>query len=220
MKIKEGWKQKNGKYRCPYCEKEYTKRGIGTHIWRKHGEGINWKLNNKNRTAWNKGLRKDTDDRVRRYSESYKKAYKEGKFKNVWQGKSLPIEMRKQISESMKKAHKEGRAWNIGKSRWNNEESYPEKFFKLVIENEFNDKEYKTEYPIGIYSADFAWPHKKKVIEIDGAQHKRFSEYRERDKRKNDFLETEGWEVLRIEWKKFFHDTKKYIKIAKTFIDK
>lgn len=33
------------------------------------------------------------------------------------------------ISESMKKAHAEGRAWNIGKSRWNNEPSYPEKFF-------------------------------------------------------------------------------------------
>ena len=44
------------------------------------------------------------------------------------------------ISESMKIAHKEQRAHNIGKSRWNNEPSYPEKFFMDVINNEFIDK--------------------------------------------------------------------------------
>ncbi len=31
-KIKEEWKQKNGKYKCPYCDKEYSKMGIMTHI--------------------------------------------------------------------------------------------------------------------------------------------------------------------------------------------
>lgn len=63
----------------------------------------------------------------------------------------------------MKIAHKEGRAWNIGKSRWHNEASYPENFFIKVIENEFEDKNYKREFNIGIYSIDFAWPHKKEL---------------------------------------------------------
>jgi very-short-patch-repair endonuclease len=42
MRFQESWRQINGKYRCPYCEYEATKKGIGFHIWRKHGEGQSW----------------------------------------------------------------------------------------------------------------------------------------------------------------------------------
>ena len=49
-------------------------------------------------------------------------------------------ETKDKISNSMKIAHNEGRAWNIGKSRWNNEPSYPEIFFMEVINNEFTNK--------------------------------------------------------------------------------
>jgi hypothetical protein len=56
-------------------------------------------------------------------------------------------EQNKRRSNSMKKAHADGRAWNIGRSRWNNEPSWPEKWFIQVIENEFNDKVYEREYP-------------------------------------------------------------------------
>jgi len=68
----------------------------------------------------------------------------------------------------MTKAHKEGRAHNIGESRWNNEPSYPERWFMKVIENEFEDKNYTREYPFHRFSLDFAWIEKKKCIEIDG----------------------------------------------------
>jgi very-short-patch-repair endonuclease len=87
-----------------------------------------------------------------------------------------------------------------------------------VIENEFNDKNYKREFPFSIYSLDFAWVEKKKCIEIDGEQHHRFEEYRERDKRKDNTLRDSGWDILRIEWKKMFKDTKKWIKIANDFV--
>lgn len=41
FKVNEEWKQKSGLYRCPYCGKEYAKKGICTHIWTKHiEEGI------------------------------------------------------------------------------------------------------------------------------------------------------------------------------------
>lgn len=115
-------------------------------------------------------------------------------------------------------AHAEGRAWNIGKSRWNNEPSYPEKFFAKAIENNFSDKNYETEFPIGIYSADFCWPHLKKVIEIDGDQHQRFKEYIERDKRKDKFLTKEGYQILRIVWKEMFHNPQEKIKECYDFI--
>lgn len=56
--------------KCQYCEKVYPEKGIGTHIWRAHGSG---KAHNPNvgyvkgsRTAWNKGLTKDTSDAVKR----------------------------------------------------------------------------------------------------------------------------------------------------------
>lgn len=123
------------------------------------------------------------------------------------------------LSESMKKAHKEGRAWNIGMSRWNNEQSYPEKFFSKVIENELDNKEYVCEYPIGIYSLDFAWPKIKKAIEIDGEQHERYIEYKQRDIKKDRYCNMLGWEILRIRWIDMFNDTKVNIKKAKEFID-
>lgn len=118
----------------------------------------------------------------------------------------------------MKMAHNDGRAWNIGKSRWNNKQSYPEKFFEKVINNNFYDKNCFTEFNVGVCSIDFAWPHKKLAIEIDGEQHERFEEYKERDKRKDSFLEQNGWKVLRIKWKDMFFDTKTYIKLANDFI--
>ena len=119
----------------------------------------------------------------------------------------------------MKKAHQEGRAWNIGKSRWNNSPSYPEMFFMEVIENEFVDKNYVREFPLGLFSLDFAWKNKKKCIEIDGDQHSRFEEYKKRDLRKDTFLKENGWQVLRIKWKDMYKDTKFYIKLAKEFIE-
>ena len=122
------------------------------------------------------------------------------KIKEKSIGRKLSKEAKDKISNKMKLAHMEGRAWNIGKSRWNNKKSYPETFFSKVIENEFLDKEYQSEYPIGIYSADFAWPSKMKIIEIDGDQHQRFEEYRHRDERKDVYLTENGWSILRINY--------------------
>jgi very-short-patch-repair endonuclease len=134
-------------------------------------------------------------------------------------GRKMSDETRARISESMKRAHIEGRAWNIGKSRWKNKPSYPEKWFMRVIENEFDDKNYEREKPCGIYSIDFVWIHKMRCIEIDGNQHQRFQDVIERDKRKNEKLALEGWKVLRMKWDEVYADTQQWIKIAKAFID-
>lgn len=89
-----------------------------------------------------------------------------------------------------------------------------------VIKNEFPDKDYEREYPIGIWSYDFVWMHKKKCIEIDGDQHQRFDEYKERDQRKDEYALSKGWEILRISWKDFCNNTKEIINKAKEFIGK
>lgn len=85
-KVKEEWLQENGKYKCPYCDKQYKKLGIGNHIWRYHTEqGKNFNPNigykNKNRAAWNKGLNKEKDERVKKYAEKFSQNYKKGNFK-------------------------------------------------------------------------------------------------------------------------------------------
>lgn len=167
---------------------------------------------------WNKGLTKETDERIKKGIKTYKERIKSGRI-IPWQcNNSLSDEHKKAISEGMKKAHIEGKAWNIGMSRWNNEPSYPEKFFMKVIKNEFEDKDYQREFPFGIYSFDFAWPHLMKAIEIDGEQHERFIEYKERDQRKDIYAAENGWKVLRISWKEFYNDTKYWIQISKNFI--
>lgn len=165
--------------------------------------------------------RKRSEENKRKISESLKLAYKEHRRDNYnhWLGKKYSEESKRKISEAMKLAHKEHRAHNIGQSRWNNEPSYPEKFFMNVIKNEFEDQNYVREYPFKIYSLDFAWPEKKQCIEIDGEQHYRFQEYIERDIRKNKVLTENNWEFLRIPWKDMFSNTKDWIHVAKTFID-
>ena len=181
------------------------------------------KLKEHPRKAWNKGLTKETNEILMNVSNTLKQRWCEGTYKDVnhqtFLGKHLSEMHKKAISESMKKAHAEGRAHNIGNCRWNNKPSYPEQFFMEVIENEFNDKNYKREYPFFGYSLDFAWPEKMKCIEIDGDQHIRFKEYAERDERKNQILTDNGWKYLRIPWKEMYKDTKKWIQIAKDFIE-
>jgi very-short-patch-repair endonuclease len=127
-------------------------------------------------------------------------------------------DIKTKISESMKVAHEEGRAWNIGKSRWNNEPSYPEKWFIQVIENEFDNKSYIREMPFGRFSLDFAWPDIKLCIEIDGEQHQRCEIQKARDIAKNVLLEQSGWKVLRMPWKEVCLNSKNWIEKAKSFI--
>ena len=87
-----------------------------------------------------------------------------------------------------------------------------------VIENEFDDKAFVRELPFGRFSLDFAWPHKKLCIEIDGEQHQRFADYKARDERKDAALKEAGWKILRLIWRDVYAEPKKYIQLAKEFI--
>lgn len=54
---------------------------------------------------------------------------------------------------------------------------------------------FRRQHPIGFYIADFACLDKKCVIELDGGQHQDQVAY---DERRNLFLQTQGWQVLRF----------------------
>lgn len=172
----------------------------------------------KGTVPWNKGLTQGTDERVAAIVKARKKtvAGKPGTFL----GRSHTVEARQKISAYMKASHATGRAHNIGKSRWNNQPSWPEKWFMQVIDNEFKDKDYKREYPFHRFSLDFVWLHKKRVIEIDGEQHDRFPEQKARDIEKDRLLVEEGYAILRIRWKDICKDSKGSIQELKEFIEK
>lgn len=134
---------------------------------------------------------------------------------------SKRADVREKISASMKKAHKEGKAHNIGESRWNNQPSYPEQWFMKVLKNEFGfekDKDYKMEFPFYRFSLDFAWPDKKICIEIDGEQHERFQEQKERDIEKDRLLKKEDWKELRKSWKEIYNNPKFFIEEVKNLL--
>lgn len=170
-------------------------------------------FSNIGRVAWNKGLTKENDARVANGALSLSKSLT-GK-----PGHPISNETKLKLSCSLKLAHKEGRAWNIGRSRWKNKPSYPEKFFIKVIQNDFLDKEYRREVPFHRFSLDFVWFNKKKVIEIDGKQHDIDLKQKQRDIEKDRLLILEGWQILRIKWKDLCNDSKYWILVGKNFID-
>ena len=197
-------------WECNYCSKTFeSRRKLFEH---KH-------IVHNSCKRWNKGFTKNTHPSIAKQAKTASNNFKSGLTVCHWTGKHLPKEMREKISKSMKIAHFEGRAHNIGESRWNNKPSYPESWFMKAIENNFVDKKYVREYPFHTFSLDFAWIDKKKCIEIDGEQHQRFEEYKERDKRKDIAIQANGWKVLRIVWKDMFSEPQKWIAIAKEFID-
>lgn len=146
---------------------------------------------------------------------SYETRKKLGDAQRGDRNSSKRADVKAKISASMKRAHAEGRAHNIGECRWNNEPSYPEQWFMKVLKNEFGlekDKDYKMEFPFHKFSLDFAWPNEKICIEIDGEQHERFQEQKNRDVEKDKLLKEEGWVELRKSWKEIFNSPKEFIK--------
>lgn len=198
------------KIKCPYCNKIYSIKGIGTHIWRVHGSGSDFDPNRGykegDRIVWNKGLTKKDDIRVRKYGENLK-----GK-KSHFKGKSHTEEARHKMSISAKKAFDMGihANWKSRKDR-----SYPERYFEKILEVIGILDECEIEYPIknGIYQyfLDFYFPLKKINLEIDGEQH-RLKDRIESDFKRDSFLNSVGIKVFRIKWVNLRNkDAKKYL---------
>lgn len=215
-KNSEKWKLSNGKYKCPYCEKEYSKKGIGSHIWRKHTDGGKDFISNKTGTSWNKGLTKETDIRIKQLSEKVSAATKGRK------GRKHTEDEKRLISEKLKIAHAEGR--HTGWKHINedvNRRSYPEEFFIRVCQNEnlFGVYDIKEKFSFGKYFLDFAFVDFKIDVEIDGEQHYRNREAIEHDKKRDKFLINNGWKVYRINWKTFYNNTKEEIEKFLNFLE-
>lgn len=93
------------KIKCDICGKEFSKKGIGSHVWRMHTEdGKNHKCGCK--TSWNKGLTEKDDDRVKKNSDKIRKYYQ--KHDASFKGKKHTKETKRKMSQTIKKRYEDG----------------------------------------------------------------------------------------------------------------
>lgn len=179
-----------------------------------------WIKFNHERGAWNKGLTKETDERLKKSSETLSNGYKSGRLINANKGTHHTETEKKNLSEKRKQFLKE----NPDKvpyllNHHSKGDSYPEKYFKEVFDSE--KIEYKQNFYQSGYFLDFAWPEKKLYLEIDGEQHYVDKHIVEHDKIRTEVLINEGWTCIeRIRWSEYQKlsddDKKNYLKMVFT----
>ena len=206
---------------CVSCEREISNNNYKRHVKTCSGpkiikvRGIDYDPNigfkRGTREAWNKGLTKEEIPSLARPQLLGKR------FGCSLNGHTAAT--KEKLRQAMLRRRENGYDCTLGRNRHNSEPSWPEQFWSMVIENEFTDKDVVAELQLGRYSLDFAWPHLKKCIEMDGDQHYTNDQQIQSDLRKDQYLKDAGWKVLRIRWKECFKSPKKYIEIAKKFID-
>jgi very-short-patch-repair endonuclease len=84
---------------------------------------------------------------------------------------------------------------------WHNrkgERSYPERYFEDVFDKE-GINGWQPDKKVGRWFIDFAFSDKMIAVEIDGRQHK-IQDRAESDKLKDEYLRSQGWKVIRIDW--------------------
>lgn len=111
IRLKDEWKIDGNLYKCPHCKKEFSKKGICSHIWRVHtsvGQAFKTRygepkteLSRKKRN-WNKGLTKEDHSSIQKCSTTLRKGYKTGRLKPSFKGKQHSPQARKKISIAAK----------------------------------------------------------------------------------------------------------------------
>ena len=168
--------------KCPHCNKEYSKKGIGTHIWRAHKGGKTSGFSGKTHT---KEFREAK-------ANSMKSQWSQGSFDHVDYGKSM--RGKKHTDEAREKIAKSMRGNRNGKHRGKTVIAEDGTKFKSTWEHAaslyLNESKILWEYETktfnitecSSYTPDFYLPEKDMYIEVKGY-------WREANKQKfNEFL--------------------------------
>lgn len=181
---------------CNYCGSERKSHNS----WRNHErlckenpnkQESNFKKYNKNREGpWNKGLTKDTDDRVRQNASRVSNAMKGITPRFIW-----TEELRKEQSERKKNLYKEFPEKHPNRKLANNKSkmSYPEKIAYEWFVNK--DIEFSHNKKIDKFYPDFVIG--SIIVEIDGE----YWHDMEKDKIRDSILNSLGYIVYRIKSK-------------------
>lgn len=207
-----------GTWKCPVCgEILETRRKLTDHKHQLHPT-IYSKSKGK---VWNKGLTKETDERVARHSLSLKEGYSSGRLVPHNLGKKHTEEEKHRISETMKRKIASGEIEvPYKRNHYSKGPSYPEQYFMDVFKNAGIKVEYN--FQVGLYQLDFANPESKKYVEIDGDQHYLDKRIVQHDIERTNILAEKGWSLVsRVKWSEFqklSHEEKE--KICCELVDK
>lgn len=75
---------------------------------------------------------------------------------------------------------------------------------------------FRRQYAIGSFIADFCVPRKKLIIELDGSHHLEQEEY---DKERTDYLESQGYKVIRFWNNDVMNDIEGVIKVITDILE-
>ena len=190
---------------CQFCGKTCKNRNSLCNHERLCKENPNKQLvviegfNDKGRVAWNKGLTKEIDTRVSNQSKSLRNYYET--HSGVWSGHKHTDEEKLKIGAGVKAFLVKNPDMVPYIRNHSSNQSYPEKYFKELFKAEGLDLSYH--HRIHTYELDFCNVDKKLDIEIDGEQHYLDSRVVESDKKRNQYLQSLGWNVFRIRWAEF-----------------
>ena len=187
---------------CKFCGKECENRNsLAQHEIRckENPNKINACISNFNnigRIAWNKGLTKETDERVKQRGLNLHNNVKSGK--TIFKGHPHSEETKERLSKIRKKYLSENPEKVPYLINHSSKTSYPEKYFMELFEKENINLKYH--HMINKYELDFCDLDKKVDIEVDGEQHYVDKRIAASDKDRDEFLKNLGWKVFRIRW--------------------
>lgn len=187
---------------CKFCGKECkNKNSLVQHEIRckENPNKINACISNFNnigRIAWNKGLTKETDERVKQRGLNLHNNVKSGK--TIFKGHIHSEETKEKLSTIRKKYLSENPDKVPYLINHSSKTSYPEKYFMELFEKENINLKYH--HMINKYELDFCDLDKKVDIEVDGEQHYVDKRIVNSDKDRDEFLKNLGWEIFRIRW--------------------
>lgn len=212
---------------CKYCEKECkNKNSLIQHEIRckENPDKINTTINGFNKNghkAWNKGLSKETDDRIKKLAYTRKQNIKAGKT-NI-KGHPHSEETKKKLSEIRKKYLLE----NPDKHPWKNKNKFISKPCQLLKENLEKNNLYKNIHWIDEaiiikdrnYSIDICFPQIKLCIEVNGNQHYKKGTLILEDYYQNreNLIKNSGWEIIQIHYLLVYNE--EYIKNLINYIN-
>lgn len=188
------------KIKCLYCGKEFSIHGIHHHIDITH-----LKKRLSNYKVWNKGLTKETDERIKKQNQTYRKNYDAGLIDNGWKGKHHKESSKQKLSIARKKYLKTNQHnW----SKYHNKESDPEKQFRMFVErNNFNIKQYYIPKGERYFELDFADINNKIGFEINGNQHyDKNGNLLEYYQNRHNYFESNRWKILEIHYLLCYHE--------------
>lgn len=170
-------------------------------------------FNNQGRNAWNTGLTKETDHRIREQSETLSTKYKLGILTNGFKGKHHSDATKEHLSSVRTKYLKDNPDKVPYLMNHSSSISYPEKYFMELFNSENIPLRYHKQ--VSVYQLDFYNEDILLDVEIDGDQHYLDDKIVESDKRRTNYLESLGWKIYRVKWSDYvklsFEDKRKVV---------